>query len=52
MVLGGQHLCRALKDLRSERMTQGPLPRWLQTVRATVLRTETDLTVRRLLAGR
>ena len=52
MVLGGQHTCKALQVLRQEHVEAGTaIPSWLQTVVATVLRSDTPVECRRLLAG-
>ena len=51
-VVGGQHLCRALTMIRDERMKAGlPVERWMNTVSCDILRFDTPLSKRRLVAG-
>ena len=51
-VIGGQHLCRALMLLRDERVKDGlTVPHWMTHVLADVMRSDTPLNKRKLIAG-
>ena len=51
-VIAGQHESKALQSIRREKITTEALPRYLTEVKATVIRTDTPLYVRRLIASK
>ena len=51
-VIGGQHLCRALMLLRDDRVKDGmTVPHWMTHVLADIMRSDTPLNKRKLIAG-
>ena len=51
-LLGGQHICRAVRDQRDEALAQGRVPEeWTTKVRATVIKFNTPPHMRRFLSG-
>ena len=51
-ILAGQHLCRAVQRIREDRLSHGlHIEDWQRTVRADILRFDTPVEVRRVVAG-
>ena len=51
-VIAGQHETKALQSIRREKITTEALPRYLTEVKATIIRTDTPLSIRRMVASK
>ena len=51
-VIAGQHETKALQSIRRDKITQEALPQYLTHVKATIIRTDAPLHVRRLIASK